>query len=61
MVERGKLEREIHQLTQIIGSDAWALACKSTPGADRAVLQKQIAIRTAVRDGLLKHVGAGQA
>jgi hypothetical protein len=61
MVERENLEREIHQLTQIIGSDAWALACKSTPGEDRAVLQKQIAIRTAVRDSLLKHVGASQA
>jgi hypothetical protein len=61
MVERGKLEREIHQLTQIIGSDARALACKSARSADRAGLQRQIAIRTAVRDGLLKHVGASQA
>jgi hypothetical protein len=41
MVEREKLEREIHQLTQIIGSDAWALACKSTPSADRAGLQSK--------------------
>jgi hypothetical protein len=61
MVEREKLEREIHQLTQIIGSNAYALACKSTPSGDRAGLQKQIERRTAVRDGLLKHVGAVQA
>jgi hypothetical protein len=54
MIEREKLEREIHQLTQIIGSDAYALASRSTPSADRAGLQKQIEIRTAVRDGLLK-------
>jgi hypothetical protein len=60
MIEREKLEREIRQLTQIIGSDAYALTCKSTPSADRAGLQKQIAIRTAMRDGLLKHAGAAQ-
>ena len=35
-MEREKLEREIHQLTQIIGADAFALASKSTPIADRA-------------------------
>jgi hypothetical protein len=61
MIEREKLEREIHQLTQIIGSNAYALASRSTPSADKAGLQKQIEIRTAVRDGLLKHVGASQA
>ena len=60
MPEREMLEREIHQLTQIIGSDAYALASRSTPGADRAGPQKQIEIRTAARDGLLKHVGASQ-
>jgi hypothetical protein len=48
MTEREKLEREIHQLTQIIGANAFALAAKSTPGADRAGLQKQIAIRSAL-------------
>jgi hypothetical protein len=58
MIEREKLEREIHQLTQIIGSNAYALTSNSTPSADRAGLQKQIEIRTAARDGLLKHVGA---
>ena len=61
MMEREKLEREIHQLTQIIGSNAFALASKSTRIADRAGLQKQIEMRTAQRDGLLKHVGAAQA
>jgi hypothetical protein len=60
MIEREKLEREIHQLTQIIGADAYALVSKSTPSADRAGLQKQIEMRTAVRDGLLKHVGDNQ-
>jgi hypothetical protein len=40
MIEREKLEREIHQLTQIIGADAYALVSKSTPSADRAGLQK---------------------
>ena len=42
MLEREKLEREIHQLTQIIAANAFALASKSTPIADRAGLQKQI-------------------
>jgi hypothetical protein len=35
MIEREKLEREIHQLIQIIGADAFALASKATPIADR--------------------------
>jgi hypothetical protein len=30
-MEREKLEREIHQLTQIIGPNAFALVSKSTP------------------------------
>ena len=42
MIEREKIEREIHQLTQIIAADAFALASRSTPSADRAGLQKQI-------------------
>jgi hypothetical protein len=54
MTERDRLEREIHQLTQIIAADAFALASKSTPGADRAGLQRQIAIRSAQWAGLLK-------
>jgi hypothetical protein len=41
-MEREKLEREIHQLTQIIGANAFALVSKSTPSADRAGVQKQI-------------------
>jgi hypothetical protein len=56
-VEREKLEREIHQLTQIIGANAFALVSKSTPIADRARLQKQIDIRTTIWAGLLKQLG----
>jgi hypothetical protein len=57
MIEREKLEREIHQLTQIIGASAFALVSKSTPIADRAWLQKQIDMRTATWAGLLKQLG----
>jgi hypothetical protein len=57
MIEREKLEREIHQLIQIIGADAFALASKSTRIADRAGLQRQIDIRTAMWAGLLKQLG----
>jgi hypothetical protein len=56
-MEREKLEREIHQLTQIIGADAFALVSKSTPIADRARLHKQIDIRTTMWAGLLKQLG----
>jgi hypothetical protein len=35
MIEREKIEREIHQLRQIIRADAFALASKSTRIADR--------------------------
>jgi hypothetical protein len=55
-MEREKLEREIHQLTQIIGADAFALASKSTPIADRAGLRRRIEIRTARWAGLLKQL-----
>ena len=61
MTEREKLEREIHQLTQIIGANAFALAAKSTPGADRAGLQKQIAIRSARWAGLLKRLSGASS
>ena len=54
MIEREMLEREIHQLCQIIRADAYALASKSTSIADRARLQKQIAIRTTMWVGLSK-------
>jgi hypothetical protein len=57
VIEREKLEREIYQLTQIIGADAYALVSKSTPIADRAGLQKQIDIRTTMWAGLLKQLG----
>ena len=56
MIEREKIEREIHQLTQIIAADAFALASRSTPSADRAGLQKQIEIRSALWAGLLKQL-----
>jgi hypothetical protein len=56
-MEREKLEREIHQLTQIIGANAFALVSKSTPIADKARLEKQIDIRTTMWAGLLKQLG----
>jgi hypothetical protein len=56
MIEREKIEREIHQLTQIIAADAFALASRSTTSADRAGLQKQIEIRSALWAGLLKQL-----
>jgi hypothetical protein len=56
-MEREKLEREIHQLTQIIGANAFALVSKSTPIADRAGLQKQIDIRPTIWAALLKQLG----
>ena len=55
-MEREKLEREIHQLTKIIGANAFALVSKSTPIADRARQLKQIDIRTAMWSGLLKQL-----
>ena len=61
MIEREKLEREIHQLTQIIAANAFALASKSTPIADRAGLQKQIEIRSAMWSGLLKQLNGGSS
>jgi hypothetical protein len=57
MMEREKLEREIYQLSQIIGANAYALVFTSTPIADRAGLQKQIDIRTAMQTGLLEQLG----
>lgn len=57
MTERDRLEREIRQLTQIIAADAFALASKSTSGADRAGLQRQIGIRSARWAALLKQLG----
>jgi hypothetical protein len=58
MMEREKLEREIHQLIQIIGANAFALVSKSTPIADRARLQKQMDIRAAMWSGLLKQLSS---
>jgi hypothetical protein len=56
MTERDKLEHEIYQLTQIITANAFALASRSTPIADRAGLQRQIRIRSATCTGLLKRL-----
>jgi hypothetical protein len=58
MREREKLEREIHELIQIIAADAFALASKSTPIADRAGLRRQIDIRTTMWAGLLKQLSS---
>jgi hypothetical protein len=61
MIKCEMLEREIHQLRQIIRADAYALASKSTPLADRARLQKQIAIRTTMWVGLSKGLDGGSS
>ena len=61
MIEREVLEREIHQLRQVIRADAYALASKSTPIADRVRLQEQIAIRTTMRVGLSKELSGGSS
>ena len=61
MIVREKIEREIHQLRQIIRADAFALASKSTRIADRAKLQKQIAIRTTLSVGLLKQLSGASS
>jgi hypothetical protein len=61
MLEREMLEREIHQLRQIIGANAYALISKSTPIADRARLRMQIDIRTAMRSGLLKRLSGNSS
>ena len=59
MLERDKLEHEIHQLRQIIRADAFALASKSTRATDKAGLQKQIEIRSTMCVGLLKQLNGG--
>jgi hypothetical protein len=56
MIKREVLEREIHQLRQIIRADAYALISKSTPITDKARLRKQIDIRTAMWSGLSKQL-----
>jgi hypothetical protein len=56
MADREKLAREIHQLTQIIGAQAFALAARSTPIADQAQLLKQIERQGALWAGLLKRL-----
>jgi hypothetical protein len=61
LADRKKLEREIHQLTQIIGADAFALASRSTPVADRAGLLKQIEIRSTLWAGLLKRLSGASS
>jgi hypothetical protein len=56
MLEREKVEHEIYQLRQIIRSDVFALASKSTRATDRAGLQRQIEIRSGMCVGLLKQL-----
>jgi hypothetical protein len=58
MIEREVLEREIHQLRQIIRADAIS---KATPITDRARLQKQIAIRTTMWVGLSKELSGASS
>jgi hypothetical protein len=60
MIEREKLEREIHQLTQIIAANAFALASRSTPNADRVGLKKQI-LRSILWAGLLKQLSGASS
>jgi|SRR5450631_980650 hypothetical protein len=55
-MEREKLEREIHQLTQIIRANTYALVSKSTPIMDRGQTAKAIDIRTTMWAGLLKQL-----
>jgi hypothetical protein len=61
MIERETIEREIHQLTQIIAANAFALASRSTPNADRVGLQKQIEIRSILWAGLLKQLSGASS
>ena len=61
MIEREKIERDIHQLTQIIAANAFALASTSTPNADRAGLQRQIEIRSIRWAGLLKQLSGASS
>ena len=61
MIKREVLEREIHQLRQIIRADAYALVTKSTPIADKARLLKQIDIRTAIWSGFLKQLSGASS
>jgi hypothetical protein len=60
-MEREKLEREIHQLTQIIRANTYALVSKSTPIMDRGQTAKAIDIRTTMWAGLLKQLSGAQA
>ena len=47
MTEREKLEREIYELTRIIGMDMAALRSQSTSDRDRGILQQAVELRTA--------------
>jgi hypothetical protein len=61
MIEREKIEREIHQLTQIIAANAFALASTTTPNADRVGVQKQIEVRSVLWAGLLKQLSGASS
>jgi hypothetical protein len=53
MTERAKLEREIYELTQIIGADSGALRSASTSKMDKVDLRRAVEMRAAKRS-LLK-------
>ena len=53
MTEREKLEREIYELTQIIGANCGALRSASTSERDRVELRRAVELRAA-RRSLLK-------
>ena len=52
MTEREKLEREIYELTQIIGADSGALRSASTSEMDKASLRRAVEMRAARRSRL---------
>jgi hypothetical protein len=47
MTEREELEREIYELTQIIGADSGALRSASTSATDKANLRRAVEMRAA--------------
>ena len=57
MVELKKLEREIHQLTEIIRADLNALRSSGTPDEVKAVLQHAIEARYAQLNRLKARLG----
>ena len=52
MTEREKLEREIYELSQIVGADSGALRAASTPEMDKVNLRRAVELRAARRSRL---------